>query len=217
MKYCLKQFARLLFFSLNFLTILTHAKVPPTQNKIVFLGDSLTEGYGVAQQKAYPALIEKQLHADGFKNWQVINSGISGSTTASATGRVDWILKSKPQIIVLVLGANDALRGFKVDEVEKNLSTAIEKIQKAQVQVILAEILAPPNYGKKYSDQFVRIYQNLIQKHKVPKLPFLLQNVAGETRLNLEDGIHPNEKGHEQIVKNIYPAVLKQIQTISKK
>ena len=215
MKFDLKQFSAILFFT--FYSIFVSAQIPSTQNKIVFLGDSLTEGYGVAAQKAYPALVEKKLHADGHKNWQVINSGISGSTTASAVGRVDWVLKSKPQIIVLVLGANDALRGFKVDEVEKNLGSAIEKIQKAQVQVILAEILAPPNYGKKYSDQFVKIYQNLIQKYKVPKLPFLLLGVAGETHLNLEDGIHPNEKGHEQIVKNIYPAVLKQIQTISKK
>ena len=213
------------FMKYNFLGLLAFvfysqclfANPTKPQQKIVFLGDSLTEGYGVAQQKAYPALIEKKLHADGFSHWQVINSGISGSTTASAVGRIDWVLKSKPQIIVLILGANDALRGFKTDEVEKNLSAAIEKIQKANVEVVLAEILAPPNYGKKYSDQFIKIYQNLIQKYKIPKLPFLLQGVAGETDLNLEDGIHPNEKGHEKIVTNIYPTILNQIQKMTNK
>lgn len=171
--------------------------------KLLVLGDSLTEGYGIAKAAAYPDLLEKKIKASG-KNWIVINAGISGSTTASGPGRLKWQLKSKPDLMILALGANDGLRGLDPKATEKNLAATIELAKKEKIPIILAGMLLPPNYGADYRKKFEEIYINLAKKYQVKKIPFLLEGVAGKPELNLADGIHPNEKGHQIMADMIY-------------
>jgi len=175
--------------------------------KLVVLGDSLTEGYGVAKDQAFPALLEKKILASGNKNWTVVNAGVSGSTSASGIGRIKWLIKSKPDLMILALGANDGLRGLKVEETEKNLAKAIEYSQEQKVSVVLAGLFMPPNYGKEYSDKFKKMYQSLAQKYKIPLIPFVLEKVAGDPKLNLADGIHPNEAGHKIIAETVFQEI----------
>lgn len=172
------------------------------QKTLVIIGDSLTEGFGVARESAFPALMQEKI-----KDWKIINSGISGATTASAKGRVQWILKTKPQVVMLILGANDGLRGLKVSESQKNLDEAIELLKKNNITVVLGGLYMPPNYGKKYSDEFKEMYSKLAQKHKVRLVPFILDKVAGDPKYNLTDGIHPNEEGHKLIAENVYNSI----------
>lgn len=172
---------------------------------IVFLGDSLTEGYGVDQESAYTSLIQKKITADKL-NWKVINSGISGSTSASGPSRSKWLLKAKekPSLVVVLLGANDGLRGLPIDSVKKNLTETLKILNEAKVRTILGEIYVPPNYGKDYSEKFKKTFSIVAKENKVPLMPFLLEKVAGKADLNLSDGIHPNEKGHQVIADGIY-------------
>ncbi|KYG67011.1 arylesterase [Bdellovibrio bacteriovorus] len=174
------------------------------EKKLVVLGDSITEGYGVAKSAAYPTLLEKKLHEAGKKEWTVINSGVSGSTTASGLSRMKWLFKSKPDAVLLVLGANDGLRGLKVEASQKNLADAIEYAQSQKVKVILGGLYMPPNYGKDYTDQFKKMYSDLAAKYKVTLIPFILDKVGGDPKYNLADGIHPNEEGHKIIADTIF-------------
>ncbi|KYG69248.1 arylesterase [Bdellovibrio bacteriovorus] len=174
------------------------------QKKLIVLGDSLTEGYGVAKDAAYPALLEKKLHESGKKEWTVVNSGVSGSTTASGISRMKWLFKSKPEAVLLVLGANDGLRGLKIEDSQKNLSEAIEYANSQKVRVILGGLYMPPNYGVAYTDKFKKMYESLAKKYKVTFIPFVLDKVAGNPKYNLADGIHPNEEGHKIIAENIF-------------
>ncbi|MFZ4403694.1 MAG: arylesterase [Pseudobdellovibrionaceae bacterium] len=176
---------------------------------LLVLGDSLTEGYGVAQESAFPFLLEKKLNQfySNASSWKIINSGISGSTTASAPSRVKWVMRSKPDALLLILGANDGLRGLKVNESEKNLAQAIEFLQKEKIKVILGGLYMPPNYGQKYTTDFKNMYQRLAKKYQLILVPFILDNVAGRSEYNQKDGIHPNEKGHEVIAENIFKVI----------
>lgn len=173
------------------------------QKKLIVLGDSLSEGYGVAKDAAYPALLEKMLHEAGKKEWSVINAGVSGSTTASGISRMKWLFKSKPDAVLLVLGANDGLRGLKVEDSEKHLAESIEFAQKQNVKVILGGLYMPPNYGKDYTERFKKMYSSLAKKYKLVFIPFVLEKVGGDPKYNLADGIHPNEAGHKIIAENI--------------
>lgn len=177
------------------------------QQKLVVLGDSLTEGYGVSKESAFPALLEKKLNTTAEKKWTVINSGVSGSTTASGISRMKWLFKSKPHVVLLVLGANDGLRGLKPAESEKNLATAIEYAQKEKVKVILGGLYMPPNYGKEYTTEFRQMYERLAKKYKLVFIPFILDKVAGDPKYNLADGIHPNEEGHKIIAEHIFQSL----------
>ncbi|MEK2643993.1 arylesterase [Bdellovibrio sp. BCCA] len=174
------------------------------QKKLIVLGDSLTEGFGVAKEAAYPAVLEKKLHEAGKKEWTVINSGVSGSTTASAVTRMKWLYKSKPDAVLLVLGANDGLRGLKIEDSEKHLAEAIEYSQKQNVRVILGGLYMPPNYGAAYTGKFKKMYESLSKKYKLTFIPFVLDKVGGNPKYNLADGIHPNEEGHKIIADNIF-------------
>lgn len=188
-----------LFFSTNFSQALA-------QKKLIVLGDSLTEGYGVSREAAFPHLMEKKMQAAGMK-WSVVNAGVSGSTTASAASRLKWLFKNKPDAVLLILGANDGLRGIKTEDSEKNLSQAIEYIQKEKVKVILGGLYMPPNYGKEYTEKFRKIYSNIAKKYSVPFIPFILDKVAGDPKLNQADGIHPNEEGHKIIADHLFTAI----------
>ncbi len=169
---------------------------------ILFLGDSLTEGYQLSKEEAYPALIEKQL-LKTHKTIKVINGGVSGATSASGLKRMDWYLKAKPEIMVLCLGGNDGLRGTKPDVTEKNLSAVIEKAQARDITVILAGMKMPTNMGEPYRTQFENIYPKLAKKYNIKLIPFILEGVGGVPSLNLPDGIHPNPKGHEVMAKTV--------------
>ncbi|WP_413291805.1 arylesterase [Bdellovibrio sp. HCB185ZH] len=186
----------LLFSSLSF-----------AQKKLIVLGDSITEGYGVSKEAAYPALLEKKLHEAGKKDWSIINAGVSGSTTASGISRMKWLFKSKPDVVFLALGANDGLRGLKVEESQKNLASAIEYAQKEKVEVILGGLYMPPNYGADYTAKFKKMYEDLAKKYKLTFIPFILDKVAGNPKYNLADGIHPNEEGHKIIADTIFNAL----------
>ena len=176
------------------------------EKKLVIVGDSLTEGLGVAQSAAFPALLEKKIRAAGGR-WSVVNAGVSGSTSASAPSRMKWLLKNKPDLFLLFLGANDGLRGLKTEDTEKNLAAAIEAAQKEKVKVVLGGLYMPPNYGKEYTEKFKAMYQRLAKKYKTPFIPFVLEDVAGNPKYNQADGIHPNEAGHEIIAEHLYKSL----------
>lgn len=172
--------------------------------KLIVLGDSLTEGYGVSKESAFPSLLEEQLHKNGKSSWVVVNAGISGSTTASAPSRMQWLLKQKPDLVLLALGANDGLRGNSIQAAKENLKKAIQLAQKGGAKVFLLGMEMPPNYGKKYTNEFRAMYADLAKEHKIPLMPFLLKDVATIAKLNQADGIHPNEEGHKIISKNLF-------------
>lgn len=169
---------------------------------VLVMGDSLTEGYRLGKEEAYPYLMEqefKKKHPD----IKIINGGISGSTSASAPKRLEWYLRAKPDIMILALGANDGLRGLKVEETEKNLDQVIVKAKKLGIQIILAGMRMPPNYGKEYTQRFDAMFPALAKKHNLKFIPFILEDVAAKPALNLPDGIHPNPDGHKVIAKNV--------------
>jgi acyl-CoA thioesterase I len=179
---------------------------------VVFIGDSLTMGYGVDKERSYPALLEKRFKSiSKGREVKFVNGGISGSTTASTFSRYKRYKKVNPDLYILALGANDGLRGIKVEESKKNLEKVIIDVLKSKKKIILVGMKVPPNYGKSYSKSFKEIYTNLANKYKLSFVPFLLEKVAGEKELNQPDGIHPNEKGHVQMAENIYPFLKKEV------
>lgn len=174
-----------------------------SDSTLVIIGDSLTEGYGIAKEQAYPALLEKKLQAAGLK-WKIQNSGVSGSTSASGPKRIQWALKGKPQAVMLALGANDGLRGLSVQQLEDNLKKSIELVKKEKIKIYLAGILMPPNYGKDYAEKFAKVFPKVAKDTGTPLLPFLLEGVAANPKLNLPDGIHPNEEGHKIMAETVF-------------
>ncbi len=183
---------------------------------IVALGDSITEGYGLEKSKAYPQLLQDLFVADQRKV-KIVNAGISGSTTSTAPQRLKWFLKTKPDMLLLSLGANDGLRGVPVKTMRKNLETTIEMAQENKIRVVLVGMMLPPNYGKAYGKEFQDVFRQLSLKYKTDYIPFLLEGVAGDKSLNQEDGIHPNEKGQKIIAANIYKSLKTLIPTAEKK
>lgn len=185
-----------------------HAQSTPV--KLAFLGDSLAAGYGVKPEQAIPARLEAALKAQG-RNVAVINHGVSGDTTAGGLERLDWMLADKPDIVIVELGANDALRALDPATAERNLEAIIAKLKVAGVTVWLAGMLAPRNFGPEYTRQFDGLYTRLAEKHKVPLYPFFLDGVAQDPALNQGDGIHPNPKGVDVIVERLLPFVTKNL------
>lgn len=183
--------------------ISAHALASPT---VIALGDSLTDGYGIEKSAAFPALLETALKPK-FPDLKIINAGISGSTSSGAAGRLKWFLKSKPDVLILSLGANDGLRGVDLKVTKSNLRETIKMAQDSKIKVLLAGMLLPPNYGEKYRKDFSQMYQDLAKEFKVTLYPFLLQDVALKPELNLADHIHPNEAGHKIIAKNLAPVL----------
>jgi acyl-CoA thioesterase-1 len=171
---------------------------------VLCLGDSLTEGYGLAQGDAYPALVERRLHAEGRTDVRVINAGISGSTSASGPARLRWQLRGKPDVLLLALGANDGLRGVDLEATRRSLDEVVRLARSAGLRVLIAGMKLPPNYGQAYTRAFERMYVELAEAHGLPRIPFLLEGVAGRAELNLSDGIHPNARGHEVVAETVY-------------
>jgi acyl-CoA thioesterase-1 len=171
---------------------------------VVFLGDSITAGYGLSEDEAFPALIESELESRGTPV-RVVNAGESGGTTAGGLRRLSWILRQEPDVVVVELGGNDGLRGLPLDDTEKNLREIVNNSKEAGAAVLLVGMLLPPNYGPEYTEQFRAIYPGLAEELDVALMPFGLEGVATIPELNLPDGIHPNAEGHRRIAANLLP------------
>lgn len=174
------------------------------EKTILFFGDSLTAGYGLTVEEAFPALVEQDLKKSG-KKVKVINAGLSGETSAGGSTRIDWVLRQAVDVLVLELGANDGLRGVPLEETKKNLQAIVDKVKakNPKVKVIVAGMMVPPNMGKTYSDGFQKIFPELAKKNNATLIPFLLEGVAGDEKLNQADGIHPTVEGHKIVAKTV--------------
>lgn len=202
-------------FSLLFFCFLTIAPAAFGFN-IVFLGDSITEGYGVEKEQGYVHLIEKMFQQKISTEIKTTNTGQAGATTKTGQNRLAWIEKSKPDFIFLALGSNDALRGLKVESSEENLRQIIIWAKKKKIPIAMAGAMAPPNYGKEYATSFQAIFPRIAKSTGTPLFEFILKDVAGHPELNQEDGIHPNPKGHAIIAKNVFEFLSPQIKGLIK-
>ncbi|MGH7336710.1 MAG: arylesterase [Myxococcota bacterium] len=174
--------------------------------KVVFLGDSLTAGYGLAAEEAYPALVEALLAAAGAPV-KAINAGVSGDTSAGGLERLGWLLVQRPAIVFVCLGGNDGLRGLPLESTEANLRAIVERTRAAGARVVLAGMQIPPNYGPEYTAGFRALYPRLAEEYDVPLVPFLLEGVAARPELNQRDGIHPNAEGQKIVARTVADAL----------
>lgn len=171
---------------------------------LVFLGDSLTAGYRLSPDDAFPAQVEALMLEHGVSGWTVVNAGVSGDTSRGGLERLDWVLKTEPSAVFICLGANDGLRGVSLASTRENLESIIIGFKQAGSQVLLGGMELPENYGPEYRLEFREMYQTLASDHSVPLLPFLLENMALKVDLTLDDGIHPNAKGARVIAENVF-------------
>ena len=185
------------------------AAAAPARPRIVALGDSLTAGLGLSTASAYPALLEQRLKDSGM-DFEVVNAGISGDTSAGGLERLDWALQGDVRVLIVALGANDGLRGLPLDQLRRNLSEIVERAQARGITVVLAGMEAPPNYGRDYIAGFHKVYPEVAAQYRLAFVPFLLQNVAGNAALNQRDGIHPTPEGARIVADNVW-TVLKPI------
>ena len=184
----------------------TTVRAAAAERVLVILGDSLTAGLGVAPDEAYPALLEARLRRDGFL-YRVVNAGVSGDTSAGGLRRVDWVLRSRPSLVVVALGANDGLRAQPVAALRDNLTAIVTTLRAAGARVLLAGMRLPPNYGPDYAAAFAGAFPAVARATSVPLLPFLLEGVAGDPALNQADGIHPNARGHRIMAETVWRAL----------
>lgn len=185
----------------------TDSKPIQTDQKIIlFFGNSLTAGYGIDQEDAFAGLTQQRIDSLGL-NYKVINGGLSGETTAGGLSRLDWFLEDQPEIFILELGGNDGLRGIALTETKSNLLAMVDKVKAKfpETKIILAGMQIPPNMGQEYSSEFKEIYPAVAKEKNVTLIPFLLDNVGGIPELNLPDGIHPTEEGHQIVFETIWP------------
>ena len=174
--------------------------------RIIFLGDSLTAGYGLDLEQSVPSLIQKHLDAEGYK-YDVVNAGVSGDTSAGGLRRLEWSLDGDVRILVIELGANDGLRGLPVAGMKQNLKTIIGKARDRGIEVLLTGMEAPPNYGPAYTSDFRRAFRDLAAEERVAFMSFYLDGVAGNPSLNIADGMHPNPAGARIVEANLWQAL----------
>ena len=179
------------------------AAAAPIRPRIVFLGDSLTAGYGLDLEQSVPSLVQKQLDAEGY-TFEVVNAGVSGDTSAGGLRRLEWSLDGDVRILVLELGANDGLRGLPVAGMKQNLKTIITTAKQRGIDVLLTGMEAPPNYGTAYTSEFRRVFRDLAGEEHVAFMPFYLYQVAGVPTLNIADGMHPNPAGARIVEANLW-------------
>ena len=207
---CLYHIGRVSLFAM-FVTIVgfgaaTNDAMAEQELVVVAFGDSLTAGYGLPATDVFPVRLETHLRQADLRV-RVLNSGISGDTTAGGRARLDWVLWDDPDAVIVEFGANDALRGIDPTEAARNLNEMLEKLKQKGIRVLLAGMLAPPNLGERYTKAFNSIYPDLAAAHDVMLYPFFLDGVAAQPHLNQLDGIHPNAKGVAIIVERISPYV----------
>lgn len=181
------------------------------EGTIVAMGNSLTEGFGLSEAEAYPAQLERKLQAEGHR-YQVINAGVSGETSSGALSRVEWILTLEPDIVILETGGNDGLRAIDPELTEKNIDQIITRINEEGSVVVLAGMQTIQNLGESYATAFEAIYPTLAERHNLILIPFFLEGVAADPKLNQADGIHPTAAGYEVVLETIYPYVLEAIE-----
>jgi acyl-CoA thioesterase-1 len=179
---------------------------PPERPKIVALGDSLTAGLGLVESQSYPALLQQRIDAEGYE-FEVVNAGVSGDTSAGGLRRLDWSIADGAAVVVVALGGNDGLRGLPVDDLRRNLDRIVERAQAAGARVILAGMEAPPNYGPEYVQRFRTAFREVAGRERVLLIPFLLDKVAGVPTLNQADGIHPNAEGMRIVAETVWPVL----------
>lgn len=190
------------------LILLLASPVAADELHIVALGDSLTAGYGLATEDSFPSRLEAALQQRGYQV-RVSNAGVSGDTSAGGLARLGWALSDQPDLVIIELGANDALRGLNPQQTKKNLSTILEQLQQKEIKPLLTGMKAPRNLGEDYYNKFDRIYPELAKDYGVAFYPFFLEGVAGIEGLNQGDGMHPTASGIEVIVRGILPLVSK--------
>jgi acyl-CoA thioesterase I len=185
----------------------TQSSTPAPANqslpKIVAFGDSLTAGLGLTAAESYPSILQKKLELDGYQ-YEVVNAGVSGDTSAAGVRRIDWALEGDVRFLILELGANDLLRGQPIREMKNNLDRIIERAQAKGVVVLLAGMYAPTNAGADYQREVSEAFQQLARERGVTLIPFFLDRVAGVESLNLTDGIHPNAEGTRIVAETVY-------------
>ncbi len=186
--------------------LLAAAPAPADERVIVALGDSLTAGLGVAADEAYPALLERRLRAAGLA-YRVVNAGVSGDTSAGGLRRLDWVLRSRPEIVIVALGANDGLRGLPIAALRDNLTAIVTRLRAGGVRVLLVGMRLPPNYGQAYASEFAAAFGDVARRTSSAYLPFLLEGVAGDPRLNQADGIHPNASGQRAVAERVWTSL----------
>ncbi len=197
----------------------TDAKVDQKEVPVIlFFGNSITAGYQLDVEDAFPALIQDRLDSLGYQ-FKVINAGLSGETTSGGLNRIDWVLQTIPDVFVLELGANDGLRGLDLEETKKNLLLIIDKVKQAnpEIKILLAGMRVPPNLGKDYTTRFNGIFPAVASETGASLLPFILDGVAGNPELNLPDGIHPTVEGHKILAENVWRVlrpILEEFQTL---
>ena len=185
--------------------------------KIVAFGDSLTAGYGLRPEESYPSLLQQMLSRDGFR-YEVVNAGSSGDTSAGGLRRIEWALEQgEVRFLILELGANDLLRGLPLAEMRRNLSEIIRRARARGARVLLAGMIAPPNAGREYQRGSAGVFSSLAAEHGVALIPFFLEGVAGQSALNLEDGIHPNPEGTKIVAETVYRALRPMLEEDAKK
>jgi acyl-CoA thioesterase-1 len=185
----------------------TATATPATKKKvIVFFGNSLTAAYGLDDpSQGFAGLIQKRIDSLGL-GYKVINAGVSGETTSGGNSRIDWLLKQPLDVFVLELGGNDGLRGIPVSETRKNLQAILDKVRAKypDAKLVLAGMQIPPNMGQQYAAEFRDVYADLAKKNNITLIPFLLEGVGGESKLNQSDGIHPTAEGHKILAENVW-------------
>jgi acyl-CoA thioesterase I len=201
--------------ALIFLIILTGAT--PPGGVVLFLGNSITAGYGLELSQAYPALIQKKIDAKGWP-FKAVNAGQSGDTSAGALDRLNWLLKNRVEVLVLELGGNDGLRGLPVESTRNNLQLIIDRTKSKYpaARIVIAGMKVPPNMGRDYGEKFAAMFADLANKNKAPLIPFVLEGVGAVPALNLPDGIHPTEKGQEIVAANVWKILEPVLRSLSK-
>ena len=207
----MKTLFMVMFLLVGYLTNFNKADAQEAQKTILCFGNSITAGYGLDPDLAYPAVLEKMLNDSGY-NYRVINAGLSGETSAGGLTRIDWILQNKITVFILELGANDGLRGLPLIQTKSNLQSIIRKVLKKypEAQIVIAGMMVPPNMGKDYATEFSYVFNELATENDALLIPFLLDGVGGNSELNLPDGIHPNVEGHKIVAENVFE-VLKDV------
>lgn len=172
---------------------------------ILFFGDSLTAAMGLDPAEGYPAEIQEMIDSLGL-NYEVVNAGLSGETTAAGRNRINWVLNQDVDVFVLALGANDGLRGVPVEETRKNLQAIIDTVREKNpnVEIILAGMQIPPNLGPEYTSNFRELFPEIAEDNNIHLIPFLLEGVAGDPSLNQQDGIHPTAEGYDIVAENVW-------------
>ncbi|MET0286169.1 MAG: arylesterase [Polyangiales bacterium] len=204
-------------FVVGFVTVFACSRVEPAPPPpapvsvpagpvVAFLGDSITAGFALRAEQAFPALVRDRLARDGT-TFKLVNAGVSGDTTAGGVRRIDWLLTQKPALVVIELGGNDGLRGAPLDEVEKNLRAIVEKVRASGAQVLLLGMRLPPSHGEPYASDFAALYDRVAKELDLAFVPFFMQGVAGVQELTQEDGLHPTAEGQAKLATNVAPAL----------